>query len=109
METTTIQVTRPKVVAMGPEHLVLIPKILESLEGTPHEVSFDMRNITLMKLLSLAIKFKNMIIVNKVLLNKLIVKITMHVERIHRIAIEDLIEKCKNSGMTVPIEICEQP
>ena len=100
--------TNTPVIALKPSHLSLISKILDQIEGTRHIVSFDIIGLKMIILIRTALRFKNVIMKHTDRINDSLCKITIHASKDSVDIVQDMIQRCKENGMLVPIELCVQ-
>ena len=96
------------VLLLEPAHLKMVSAILDEIKGKPHVVSFDIIGLSFMSLMRTALKFKDAMVQHQDRINASIKKITIHVCQDSVSVVQDMIERCKENGLVVPVEICVQ-
>ena len=80
----------PKVL-LQPEHIPMIPQVLEQMCGVPHAVSVNMLGLDTSAIMKTAWKFRKMVKNNTVAINTSVTSITIHIRSRARRCVEEMI------------------
>ena len=96
------------VIVLEQEHLPFMEQILDSIGLKLHQVSVNALGLGPVKVMKLAMEFKDVMIENMARINQLIIKITIHVNQKSVKTVQNIVRLVKLSGINVPIDICIQ-
>jgi hypothetical protein len=92
-------------VLLEPEHIKMIPEVLERISGTPHVVSLNATELDTAALISTGLRFRKMMKMHTDQINRDITSITIHTRGGSQGTVQRMVSASRSNGITIPIEI----